>query len=186
MARAVLNYLHFKLLLASLAILIPACAARDGADASSCPAIISTTDPALQQTYAEFKRSIESGPILGALGRPLTCKARVDNGAVWLEYDFSEGGKVEAHRDPALELTEQRLIKRGFSRNSALALLQRTEQWAFDGKGCNISWLKPPAEEVGAAPNTTGVAYRGDVCNCQGRLEFAGNELTALVFRSAC
>jgi len=186
MARAVLKRPHLNLLIASLSVVIAACSAGGGADSSSCPEIISAADPALQQVYVEFKRSIEAGPIVGALGRPSACKARADNGSVRIEYAFAEGGKLEAHRDPAIEFTEQRLTKRGLSRNAALALLQRTEQWAFDGKGCNIPWMQPPTEEAGPGPNAKDLAYRGDVCNCQGRLEFTGDELTGLVFRSAC
>jgi hypothetical protein len=186
MARAVLKRPHLNLLIASLSLLILACAAEVDADSSSCPAVISPADPALQRLYVEFKRSIEAGPLVGALGRTSGCKARAENGAVWLEYAFAEGGKLEAYRDPAIEFTEQRVTKRGLSRTTALALLQRTEQWGFDGKGCNIQWTQPPAEEAGAAPNAKDLTYRGDLCNCQGRLEFTGGVLTGFVFRSAC
>lgn len=186
MARAVLKRPRVNLLIASLSVVIPACAAGVGADSSSCPAVLSAADPALRRAYVEFRQSIEAGPIVGALGRPSTCRARVDNGTVRLEYAFAEGATLEAHRDPAIEFTEQRLTKRGLARTTALALLQRTEQWAFGGKGCNIPWMQPPTEESGAAPDAKDLTYRGDVCNCQGRLEFTGGVLMGLVFRSAC
>jgi hypothetical protein len=186
MACAVLIGSPVNMLSALLLIVVAACAAGAGGSASSCPVSISPSDPALQQTYIDFKRSLESGPIIRAFGPPASCQARLHNGSIWLEYELAQGGKLEAHRDPAIELTEQRLTKTGLSRNIALALLQRTEQWAFDGKGCNIPWTQPPAEEAGSTPNAKDLAYRGDVCNCQGRLEFTGDVLRGLVFRSAC
>jgi len=110
----------------------------------------------------------------------------VDNGSVRLEYEFTKGEKLEAHRDTAIELTEQRLTKTGLSRKTALALLQRIEKQAFDRTGCNIPWLQRPVKEAGSAPYSSRLVYRGDVCNCQARLEYTGEVLTGLVFRSAC
>jgi hypothetical protein len=169
-----------------LSIAITAYAAEPLADTSSCPRTISTSDPALQQQYAEFRQSIESAPFARRLGPALTCTVRAEGGSVWLEYEYAKGGKLEAHRDYAIELTELHLTKAGLSRRTALILLQRTERWAFDGKGCGIPWKKPPAREPGAAPDGHDLAYRGADCNCQGRLEYNGAALTGLVFRSAC
>jgi hypothetical protein len=167
------------LLAVILSIAISSRAAEPGANTSSCPGTLSTSEPALQQQYAEFRQSIESAPFARRLGPPLTCAVRAEGGSVWLEYEYAKGGKLEAHRDSAIELT-------GLSKTTALILLQRTERWAFDGKGCGISWKKPPAREPGATSDRHDLAYRGADCNCQGRIEYNGAALTGLVFRSTC
>jgi hypothetical protein len=174
------------LLAVILSIAISSRAAEPGADTSSCPRTLSTSEPALQQQYAEFRQSIESAPFARRLGSPLACAVRAEGGSVWLEYKYAKGGKLEAHRDSAIELTEQRLTKAGLYKTTALILLQRTERWAFDGKGCGIAWKKAPAREPGATPDSHDLAYRGADCNCQGRLEYNGAALTGLVFRSTC
>jgi hypothetical protein len=110
----------------------------------------------------------------------------VEDGSIRLEYVSSKGAKLEARRDPAIEFTEQRLSATGLSRKTAVALLQRTERWAFGDKGCSISWKKSPTREAGPTADSRELAYRGDVCNCQGRIVYTGNTLTGLVFRSAC
>ena len=72
------------------------------------------------------------------------------------------------------------------SRQAALALLQRTERWAFGDKGCSIAWKNRPAMEADTTRGTREYVYRGDDCNCQARLVYGGKILTGLVFRSAC
>jgi len=173
---------HFAVL--SIAIAAGAPAAEVGAP--SCPLDVTASDPALQRTYAEFRRSIESSPFARRLGRPASCAARVEDGSIRLEYVSTKGAKLEAKRDPAIEHTEQRLSVTGLSRKAALALLQRTERWAFGEKGCGIAWKKSSEREDGPVPGSREVVYRGEACNCQGRLVYSGEALTALVFSSAC
>jgi hypothetical protein len=174
------------LLLVVVLMTITACSTEPGSYASSCPATISPAEPALQRQYAEFRRSIESAPFARELGPPLTCSARVQGSSVWLVYEYANGGKLEAQRDSAIEFTEQRFTVAGLPEKTALALLQRTERWAFDEKGCGIAWEKPPGKEAGATPDRHDLAYRGAVCNCQGRLEYSDAALMGLVFLSAC
>jgi hypothetical protein len=180
----------WRITVLSLAVVAGASAAAGASGAGvklrSCPETISASDPELQRTYAEFKRSVESSPLAGHLGRPVSCDARADGGAIRLTYESPTGAKLEAHRDPALEFTEQRLSEKGMSRPAALALLQRTERWAFGDKGCSIAWKKRPAMEADATRGTREYAYRGDDCNCQARLVYGGKVLRWLVFRSAC
>jgi hypothetical protein len=104
------------------------------------PETITTTDPALQRSYADFKRSLELSPLVRLLGRPVSCAVSVDDGSIRLGYVSSEGAKLEAQHDPAIEFTEQRLTASGLSRKTAVAVLQRTERWAFGDKGCSIAW----------------------------------------------
>jgi hypothetical protein len=172
--------------IAALSIAVAACGPGSAVNTPSCPETISTSDPALQRTYAEFKRNIESGPFARYLDHPLSCEARADDGAIRLTYESATGGKLEARRDPAIEFTEQRLSSSGLSEKAALGLLQSAERWAFGEKGCSIAWQKSPDREAGATPDSRELAYRGHDCNCQGRLVYSGNVLTGLVFRSAC
>jgi hypothetical protein len=153
---------------------------------SACPATISGADPGLQRTYVQFKRSVESSPLARRLGRAVSCEARADGGAIQLTYESSTGAKLVAHRDPALESTEQRLSERGMTREAAVALLQRTERWAFGDKGCSIAWTKPPEGGAAVIGGRRDLVYRGDDCNCQARLVYSGNALTEVVFLSAC
>jgi len=172
--------------IAVFSIGIAAGASGAGTSPTSCPETISTSDPTLQRSYADFKRSLELSPLVMHLGQPVSCAARADDGSIRLEYVSSKGAKVEAQHDPAIEFTEQRLNATGLSRKTAVALLQRTERWAFGDKGCSIAWQKSPIREAGPTPDSRELVYRGDVCNCQGRLVHMGNALTGLVFRSAC
>jgi hypothetical protein len=169
-----------------LIVALPAYPGERVTGASSCPRTIGASAPALQQQYAEFRQSIESAPFARGLGPPLTCSVRAEGDSVWIEYAYAKGGRLEAHRDSAIELTELRLTKAGLSRKAALALLQRAERWAFGGKGCGISWNRPPAREPGATAERHDLAYHGVDCNCQARLEYNGRTLTGLVFRNAC
>ena len=172
--------------IAVLSVAVAACVPEPGVKAPSCPGTIATPDAALQQSYGEFKRSVESSPFAGQLAGPVSCEARTDEGRIQLKYESAKGGTLEARRDPAIESTEQRLSQNGLSEQAALALLQRTEQWAFGDKGCSIAWKNSPEKEAGAVPDSREVVYRGEECNCQGRLVYRGDVLTALIFRSAC
>jgi hypothetical protein len=172
--------------MATVSIAIAACAPGSAVTTRSCPETISTSDLTLQQSYAEFKRTIESGPFARHLDQPLACEARVDDGSIRLVYQSSKGDKLEAQRERAIEATETRLTSRGLSENTGLALLQRTEHWAFGEKGCSIAWQKAPDREAGSTPDSRELVYRGDDCSCQGRLVYSGNSLIGLIFRSAC
>jgi len=186
MARAVQMRPEFAWGIAVLSIGIAAMASGAGTSPTSCPEAISTSDPALQQRYVDFKRSLELSPLVSQLGQRVSCTAHLDDGSIRLEYVSSKGAKLEARHDPAIEFTEQRLSTTGLSRKTGEALLQRTERWAFGDIGCSIAWKKSPTREAGLTTDSYELAYRGDVCNCQGRLVHTRNALTGLVFRSAC
>lgn len=186
MARAVPMRPEVAWRIAVLAIGIAAVAFGAETKPTSCPKTISTSDPTLQRSYADFKGSLELSPLVSHLGQQISCAARADDGSIRLEYVSSKGAKLEAQHDPAIEFTEQRLSVTGLSQKTAVALLQRTERWAFGDKGCSIAWKKSPTREAGSSSNSHEFVYRGDVCNCQGRLVHTGNALTGLVFRSAC
>jgi len=130
--------------------------------------------------------------ITGSSGRDVTIEA---GASVWpgtvLRGDQDNYVKLVASVTNAtnvqsIEFTEQRLSEKGMSRQAALALLQRTERWAFGDKGCAIAWKNRPPMEADPPRGTRELVYRGEDCNCQARLVYAGNVLTGLVFRSAC
>ena len=158
----------------------------DAASSSPCPATISAGDSTLQKAYAEFKHSVEAGPLARRLGRITSCVARVEGGAIHLRYESSTGANLEARRDPAVELTEQRLGNVRMSQPAAMTLLRSTERWAFGDKGCSVTWNKQPTREAGATPSSYDLVYRGSICNCQARLVHEHNVVTGLVFSSAC
>lgn len=186
MARGVPLRRRVILPMATVSIAIAACAPGSAVTTRLCPETISTSDLTLQQSYAEFKRTIESSPFARHLDQPLACEARVDDGSIRLVYESRKGDKLEAHRERAIEATEARLTSRGLSENTGLALLLQTEHWAFGEKGCSIAWQKAPDREAGPTPDSRELVYRGDGCSCQGRLVYSGNTLISLSFRSAC
>lgn len=170
----------------ALALVIAAGAAEAAVPRSPCPEAVATADPDLQRAYGEFRRSVQSSPLVRHLGRPVACAARVDGGAIHLTYESPSGARLEAQRDPAIEFTEQRLSERGVSRAAALALLRRTERWAFGDRGCAIAWKAAPEKEAGPAPGHRALVYRGQECSCQARLVYRDAVLTGVIFRSAC
>jgi hypothetical protein len=184
-ARAILIFSHAVSLALIGSLSTAGHAAPPDARRSACRAAIAAVDSATQRSYLEFRQSIEAGPIFRAAGRVRSCDARADGSSIRLDYEFANGGALKARRDPVLELTEQQLTTTRISKKDALATLQRTEKWAFGEHGCGIAWQSPD-EEPGAAPGTFELAYRGDSCNCQSRLVYREQRLTALGFRSAC
>lgn len=177
---------RFNFLLAILFTAVPAAAAEAPAGRAQCPQAIGAGDSALQQGYVEFQRRIEAGPFFARFGRPVSCQARAEGDSISLMYEFPNGTTLEARRDPAIEHTEVHLARTRLSKQAALTFLRRTERWFFGGQRCGIAWTKPPSIEAGATPDRKDRVYRGDACNCQGRLEYTGAVITGLVFRSAC
>ena len=57
--------------IAVLSLAVAASASGAAVKVQSCPETISASDPELQRTYAEFKRSVESSPLAGHLGAHL-------------------------------------------------------------------------------------------------------------------
>jgi hypothetical protein len=120
------------------------------------------------------------------LGRPKNCVAEIEDGAVRLSYTFARGGALHVERDPDIEFTEQRITLRGLDSRKALALLRAVEKRTMGQNGCGIRWHEPPTQEADSAEETHEMIYRGDVCNCQGRLVYHKNAVMGLVFKSTC
>src|SRR5262249_25440358 len=103
-----------------------------------------------------------------------------------LVYGAPQGTRLVARRDPAIEFSEQLLTMGGLDQHTALMLLREAEQDFFSTAGCGIVWSNPPQREVTSTARAYDLVYRGDVCNCQGRLHHTQGGLVALTFRSAC
>lgn len=120
------------------------------------------------------------------------------------EFDKVEAARRafgEKHRPPQMERNGERPSKDQMEANrkkmeavfsqpltrDPIELLKGAERAQFGASGCGIDWLRP---DVQASPSPAGLSeqvFRGDVCNCQGRVcrDLQGN-VRALQWRSAC
>lgn len=155
---------------------------------TACPKVLAA-GASVQKEYGELRQSIERGSLYTALvkrfGAQHTCTAKAEDRAVILSYGFKGGASLVVKRDGSIELSEQRVTGPGLDRATAVQLLRDAERDLFSD-GCGISWRDNPATESGVAPDGRDLVYRGDVCNCQGRMLMRGDALVAIVFRSAC
>jgi len=172
-------------LLAALAIGIASQASQSEGGALACPAAVETPDQAVRQAYEDLRRGLPSSPLVRRLGPAASCSATVEDGSVRIEIAAGRA-RLEVRHDPSIEFAEQRFSATGLSRNSGIVLLQRTERWAFGKGGCGIDWKKAPEIEIDPVTGVRESVYRGEACNCQGRLLYSRNRVTGLVFRSAC
>lgn len=156
----------------------------------TCPAVLVDAEETLQQQYGEFRHSLEKGPfyrtMVKRLGVAQTCSARAEEGAIILSYEFEGGASLAAKRVPSIEFSEQQITVSNLDQHEAVDLLREAERDFFSTDGCGISWRKAPMKEAGSTSDAYELVYRGDVCNCQGRLLYQEGALVALVFRSAC
>jgi hypothetical protein len=104
-----------------------------------------------------------------------------------LDYQFGDGGSMQATRDRSIEYTELAARFSSPPTQDALDLLKRTERATLSPDGCGIDWTTPETEAGADEPTTTEATYRGEICNCQGivRRDGAG-QVVGLIFRSAC
>lgn len=155
-----------------------------------CPEILVDAEETLQQQYGEFRHSLEKGSfyrtMVKRLGVAQTCSARAEEDAIILSYGFEGGASLAAKRAPSIEFSEQRITVSDLDQDEAVNLLRETERDFFSTDGCGISWREAPMKESSSTSGTYELVYRGDVCNCQGRLMYQEGALVALVFRSAC
>jgi hypothetical protein len=157
----------------------PTCAeAKAGADAAASAPLLA------------LQRSVENGPLY-AIARSASpvadCRAEQGSGAITLQYDFVDGARVRATRDPRIEYSEQvaRLVTP--PAGSAIESLKRAEKAAFGGDGCGIDWSRTPARTVPAETGATDIVFSGELCNCQGRIRRdVRGRIVELAFKSAC
>jgi hypothetical protein len=155
----------------------------------ACPKLASGSAE-LQQQYEAFRTSVEKGPFyktaLKRLGAARTCNMKVEEQTILLSYEFERGASLVTKRDPSIEFSEQRLNMNTLDQHAAVALLREAERDFFSSERCGIAWHASPQKEEGTTAGAYELVYRGDVCNCQGRLLYQKGALVTLIFRSAC
>lgn len=134
-------------------------------------------------------RTVERGPLFGATiaaSGIASCRLALDEGAIAVTYQSPNGNRLLVKRDERIEFTQQ---EAGFTVPPAeppLAILMRAERSMFSPGGCGIDWQHPEAPDAGAAGVET-TTYRGDVCNCQARIDRGiGGRIVGLSIRSSC
>jgi hypothetical protein len=185
MARAVLTRVRF--VTAALVLVVSPLAQGK----SQCPADLSAAAPADKKNQVRaFQQALVSGPFYKELsrraGKPRACGVALDGGAIRLSYSFRGNANLVSQVNVGGESTDQRMQLRNITAKAAMALLKRAEKDAFGQDGCGIVWEKPSEELPGEQAGAREVVYRGDACNCQARLVYAGKSIVALVVRSAC
>jgi hypothetical protein len=192
MARPVLTHVH---LLAAILVSLPVLSAGSSsgsvtpaAQSSSAQATgSSSTDSSAQAT--KFQQIVQGGPFYKELvrlsGRSGACQLGNEGENILLTCKFRDVGRFEARSNPAIEFSEQKIEVQQISRKKALALLRETEKYSFGPKGCSVNWNRA-ADSENESNGSREVAYRGDTCNCQGRLVYRANSVVGLIWRSAC
>lgn len=133
---------------------------------------------------------IESAPLYtipAATTGVAVCRVRYQpGGVVTLEYPFRDGLWLHVKRDPRIEHTEL-IALIAVPKEQPEALLAGTERAAFGADGCGIDWRQPETQPAEDDRSVTETVYRGDVCNCQGRIRRnADGRGVRFVLRSAC
>jgi hypothetical protein len=155
-----------------------------------CPTDLSAGVPAERKNNVRaFQQALTSASFYKELsrgGKPQSCAIGLDDGIIRLSYTFRGKASLEAQVNLGSESIELRMQVRSIGVNRAMALLKKGEKDAFGKNGCGIAWDHPAEELPGETTGSREVVYRGDACNCQARLVYAGKSLVALVLRSAC
>jgi len=141
------------------------------------------------QMVAELRRSIEAGPLYAVASRSggAACRVSEESGAIRVEYTFRDGTTLRANRNAQIEYGDQEVRFASPPSESPVAVLTRTEQAAFDGKGCGIDWRRGDTRAASDDASARETIYRGETCNCQARVRSnATGAVTRLLFRSAC
>ena len=146
--------------------------------------------PSDRKQVHDFQEQVKSGPffkeLVARLGKPVACKTAVQDGAISLVYSFRKNGRLVSRISPGIEATEQSLHLQTISRKKAIALLKESERHSFGQGGCGITWNRPAEDTPGDQTGSHELVYRGEACNCQGRVLYSKGQIVGLVLRSAC
>ena len=158
---------------------------------SQCPADLSAGAPADKKNQVRaFQQVLTAGPFYKELsrraGKPRACDVALDERGIRLSYSFRGNASLVSQVSAGSESTDQRMQVPSITAKAAMALLKRAEKDAFGQDGCGIAWDHAAEELRGKTAGSREVVYRGDACNCQARLVYAGKSIVALVVRSAC
>jgi hypothetical protein len=161
----------------------------------STPSLCSSPDMAAmpassQKQIRDLEEHVEAGPfykkMLQQRGKPQNCNVKRDGDSIALSYAFRNDAHLDAQTNATIESSQQRAEFRGLNRVKALALLKKGELDSYGKDGCGIDWNKPEDQSMEDPPGSHATVFRGDSCNCQGRIVYQGNSVVALVLSSAC
>ena len=185
MARPVLG----AVVTAFLALSIPAASYGEPLAKSCSAAALARAAGSHRKDVRELDQHVRRGPfyveLVRRFGRPRSCGVHENDAEIRIAYTFRTGADLEARRNAAAEYSEQRLRVEGIDKPLALAILKRAEKDAFGADGCNIGW-DHPEEASGDQAGSRQEIYRGDTCNCQGRILYRDQVVVGLVLSSAC
>jgi hypothetical protein len=143
-----------------------------------------------QKLVREFQQRVEAGPfyveLMRRLGKPKSCSLKLDGDAIALSYVFRHNAHLSTRTNPTIEYSQQRAELRGLSREEAIALLKKAETDSYGRDGCGINWTHSEDEATDDPPKSHATVFRGDSCNCQARIIYAGTSVVALVLSSSC
>ncbi len=145
---------------------------------------------ARQDGVREFERQVKLAPFYKELtrrfGTPETCTTKFDDGNIDLSFAYRGDARLNATLDTRIEFTEQRIQLSGLTLPSGIALLKKAETNGFGAKGCGIAWRSPAETVAGEAAGSREAVYRGNTCNCQAKVTYAGGSVVGLAISSAC
>jgi hypothetical protein len=154
-----------------------------------CNGDLSTAPDTVRAKEGPWRHQVEAGPLYreaeSTLGPPRGCSREADPRGLRIIYAFPQGGVLHTRVSPAIEFSEQLLMLPGLDVHRARQLLQEAEVDAFGPAGCGIVWSALP-EEGKSDRGGRELAYRGETCNCQGRVVYHNGSLISILFRTAC
>jgi hypothetical protein len=143
-----------------------------------------------QKEVQQFRDRVEAGPLykelLRRVGKPGACKTHLEGETITLSCVFPSEMRLEARANTKIEFSEQRVELPGVNKREALTLLKESEKESFGRDSCGVHWNRPVEKPSPDSAGTREVVYRGDICNCQGRVIYKNSSIVALVWRSAC
>jgi len=143
-----------------------------------------------QKQSRDLQQRVTVGPfykeLLRKFGSPKSCNAKLDGETITLSYAFRNHAHLEARASSSIEYSQQRVDFRGLNTEQAKALLRAAESDSFGLSGCGMDWDKPETDSTGKQPGSHAVVFRGDSCNCQGRVLYEGNSVVALILSNSC
>lgn len=179
------------LLLSSCAV-APRPAALDTQTLAASPCVLVGFDSAGAAAPAAqaLRQRVETTPLFAAAIAPsaiASCRLDGSDGRLVASYLAGNGNMLRVERDERIEFSDQEAHFVAASREPPLALLQGAERAAFGAAGCGIDWARPEVRPSDAPASGATTVYRGDVCNCQARIERSSAGAVVMVgLRSAC
>ncbi len=143
-----------------------------------------------QEQIRDIQQRVTIGPfyqeLLHKFGTPKHCELKTDGDTITISYTFRNHGRLKARVSPSIEYAEQRADLPGLSSERARSLLKAAEEDSFHPAGCGMDWSKPEVVATEKPPGSHAVVFRGDSCNCQGRVLYQDNSVVGIVLSHSC